>query len=286
MEGHALSHGAITVVTAIATGKGAAFGIDLTTEAWVELDRSDQITVQMDGLEEEDSALARICAERMIDMFAPGKGLGGHVRTRSDIPVSRGLKSSSAAANAIISACAEALGAHLNPLEIARIGARCSMLAGVSVTGAFDDACAALLGGLVLTDNTQMTLVRREAMPSDLTIFIHVPDLKIRKQGLPLDRIRALAGVVEIAYAEAFAGRYSEAMIMNSLCYSAALGLDTEMMMKALQRGALAAGLSGTGPATAIIALRDNAQEVRAALGEGNIMQANIYNGDSMEEEQ
>jgi shikimate kinase len=43
LKGHGLSHGAATIVNAIATGKGAAFGVDLRTEAWVELNDSGNV---------------------------------------------------------------------------------------------------------------------------------------------------------------------------------------------------------------------------------------------------
>ncbi len=81
------------------------------------------------------------------------------VRTTSDIPVSRGLKSSSAAANAVIMATLDALGEQMDPLEAIRIGTKAAIAAKVSVTGAFDDACASLFGGVAITDNRSETLM-------------------------------------------------------------------------------------------------------------------------------
>jgi shikimate kinase len=265
-------------VNAIATGKGAAFGVDLRTEAWVELDNSGKIDVEIEGFQGESDELARRCVINTLDHFQAG-GRGASVRTRSQIPISRGLKSSSAAANAIVLAAIEALGEELDELEAIKIGTRSAIEAKVSVTGAFDDACASLLGGMVLTDNAKNELIRRESMPAGMKVLIHVPPFQIRKQTLPLQRIRSLSQLIDIAFAEAMAGRYAEAMMLNSLCYSAALDLETDVMMDALEKGAFAAGLSGTGPATAILVKKEDAEKLRSALHGKDFIVADIYNG-------
>jgi shikimate kinase len=190
------------------------------------------------------------------------------------------LKSSSAAANAIILATVNALGEELDPLEAIRIGTKSAIEAKVSITGAFDDACASLLGGIVLTDNFKCQLIRRESMPKGMKVLIHVPQFQIRKHKLPLQRIRSLSKLINVAFAEAMAGRYAEAMMLNSFCYSAALELDTKVMMDALQKGALAAGLSGTGPATAILVEEEKAEKLLSALDGKDFIVADIYNGE------
>ena len=278
MKGHGLSHGAATIVNAIATGKGAAFGVDLKTEAWVELNDSGKVEVSIEGFQGESDELARRCVLNTLDRFQ-ASGRGASVTTRSQIPISRGLKSSSAAANAIVLATVQALGEELDALDAIKIGTKSAIEAKVSITGAFDDACASLLGGIVLTDNAKHRLIRREGMPAGMKVLIHVPPFQIRKQKLPLQRIRSLSRLIEVAYAEALAGRYAEAMMLNSLCYSAALDLDTNVMMEALQKGALAAGLSGTGPATAILVDEEDAERLLAAFDGKDFIVADIYNG-------
>ena len=279
MRGYGLSHGAATIVNAIATGRGAAFGIDLRTEAWVELNDSGRVDVVIEGFQGESDELVRRCVLNTLDLFR-SSGRGAKVTTRSQIPISRGLKSSSAAANAVVMATIRALGEELDDLEAIRIGTRSAIEAKVSITGAFDDACASLLGGIVLTDNTGQQLIRRERMPEGRKVLIHVPKFQIRKGGLPLQRIRSLSKLVDVAFAEAMAGRYTEAMMLNSLCYSAALELDTKVMIKALENGALAAGLSGTGPATAILVEERDAESMLSVLDGKEFIVADIYNGE------
>ncbi|MDD1771090.1 MAG: shikimate kinase [Methanomassiliicoccales archaeon] len=273
-------HGAGTVINAIATGKGAAFGIGLETRAAVELDRSGRIEARMEGLKDEDDALARLCAKAVIDAYAPDEGYGAKVTTSSNIPVSKGLKSSSAAANAIVLATLGAVGEELDQIEAVRLGVKCAIEAGVSVTGAFDDACASMLGGLVITDNKSNMIVKRQSMPEDLVALIHVPSRQIRKKGLPLDRMRGLASVIDVAYQKVLVGKWQEAMLINSLAYSAALSLDPAMTVDAMLQGATAAGLSGTGPATVILVKERRLKAVRESLGGKDFIVADIYNGE------
>ena len=102
MTGCALVHGAVSIVNAISIGKGAALGIDLTTTAYVDIiDDRPEIQVEIDGSPSEDTGLAREAAKVVLRRYAE-KGSGANVRIISDIPIGKGLKSSSAAANAVV----------------------------------------------------------------------------------------------------------------------------------------------------------------------------------------
>jgi len=279
MKGRSISHGAATIVSAFATGKGAAFGIDLTTTAEVILEEGSGTEVLIDGHPDEGTALVENCVRAVLQRYA-GRQYHARVVTRSDIPVSKGLKSSSAAANAVIFATLDALGEEADEVEAIRLGARAAIEAGVSVTGAFDDACAAWFGGIVLTDNRTDTILGRDALPERLKVLIHLPGFQIRKATLPRERIAALRDLVDLAFQQAQQGEYFKALNLNGLCHSAALGLDTEVAMRALQHGALAAGLTGSGPATVMLVEEDRLSELKASLG-GTLMTANLYQGRS-----
>ena len=77
----------------------------------------------------------------------------------------KGLKSSSAAANAVALASTAALGKHLDDLELVKLGVDAAFDAKVTVTGAFDDACASYFGGIVVTDNLNRKIIKQ--MPVD-----------------------------------------------------------------------------------------------------------------------
>ena len=256
--GKGVSHGAATIVNAIATGKGSAFGIDLKTWAEVELNDSSRVEVNIQGFSGEPTELVERCFRTVVDKLQPGEELGARITTRSEIPVSRGLKSSSAAANAVIMATLDALDETIEPLYAIRLGTKCAIEAGVSVTGSFDDACASWLGGAVVTDNRKNELLKREPMDPNLKVVIHVPPFQIRKAGLPRERISVLTDLTEMAFQLALKGEYLKAMKLNGMCYASALKVDQDIAFKALELGARSAGLSGTGPATAILVDSDN----------------------------
>ena len=279
MIGRGISFGALSVINAIAMGKGAAFGIDLKTEASVELIPEPEFTVEIDGHPTEDTRLAIFSVEEMLKR-CPDSGMNGAViKTTSNIPISKGLKSSSSATNAILSASADALGIRVDPMDIGRLGATVAIKAGVSITGTFDDACACMLGGLVFTDNQKRELLLRRPMPEDISVVIHIPSYQIRKSAFPKERMREMSDLVSAAYQMAIEGDVFSAMYVNGKCTCEAIGIRPEIADKALSCGAVAAGLSGTGPATGILVPKERLNEFLDLFGRDDIILANIRNG-------
>jgi shikimate kinase len=241
--GYAYAYGAGTIINAISTWKGAAFGIDLKTEAEVVLTDDKKITGYID--EGGDTNLIERCVFLTLSRF--GSRSGAKVSTKSQIPIASGLKSSSAAANATVLATLDALGEKLEPMESIKIGVQAALDAKVTITGAFDDACASMLGGFVITDNKNKELIKREERTSQVLIL--APEKKAFSSGTNVLRSRLIGKWVEMAYREAVAGNYEKAMTLNGFLYCAALGFSTEPIMAALEIGIEGVSLSGTGPA-------------------------------------
>ncbi|MFQ5712196.1 MAG: shikimate kinase, partial [Candidatus Geothermarchaeales archaeon] len=192
MRGRAVAHGAITIVNAIASYKGAALGIDLKTTAEVELiEGGDEIEVEIVDHPDEDRGLAVKAVEAVFERFGV-EGLGARVRTWSDIPIAKGLKSSSVASNAIVLAATSALGRNLEDLAALNMGVEASIRAGVSITGAFDDASASYFGGVVVTDNLKRMILRREKLPSGLRVLLYTPPGKVYTVSVDTNRLRSL----------------------------------------------------------------------------------------------
>ncbi len=241
--GYACAYGAGTIINAISTWKGAAFGIDLKTEAEVILTDDKKMTGYIE--EGGDTTLIERCVELTLGRF--GVQSGANVSTKSQIPIASGLKSSSAAANATVLATLDALDESLEPLEAVKIGVQAALDAKVTITGAFDDACASMFGGFVITDNKNKILLKREERDSQVLIL--APQKKVFSAGTNVMRSRLIGRWVEMAYKEAIAGNYEKAMTLNGLLYCAALGFSTEPIMAALEVGIEGVSLSGTGPA-------------------------------------
>jgi shikimate kinase len=279
MKAQAISHGAATIVNAIALGKGAAFGVDLSTKAEVTLtDEPTVITGEITSDHTESTVLIEKTVARVFQRFKVEKRFGAKVRTWSGIPIARGLKSSSAAANAVALATVAVLGETLDDLTVVKLGVEAAFDAKVTVTGAFDDACASYFGGAVVTDNLKRKLVKRFTLPAGLTVLFHVPSRKAYTGDADVDKLRLIKPLVKIAYKEAQKGNFWDALSLNGIVYSAALGYDASAALDALAAGAVAAGLCGKGPAVTAVAADDKVDLVKQALQryDGVVLQTHL----------
>jgi shikimate kinase len=273
-SGYAYAYGAGTIINAISTWKGAAFGIELKTEAEVVLTDSKKIQGYME--EGGETRLIERCVELSLSHF--GSTSGANVATKSEIPIASGLKSSSAAANAVVLAALDALGEKLEPLEAVKIGVQAAIEAKVTITGAFDDACASMLGGFVITDNKRKELINR--VERDSEVLILAPEKKVFSSDTNVARSRLIGRWVELAYKEAIDGNFEKAMTLNGFLYCAALGFSTEPMMAALEVGIEGVSLSGTGPAYTALGspeLLDELEPVWRGIG-GKVIRTKVNN--------
>lgn len=273
----AIAHGAATIVNAIALGEGAAFGVDLWTKAEVKLtDEAGIIKGEIASDPEESTALIEKTVMRAFRRFGAEKQFGARVKTSSNIPIAKGLKSSSAAANAVALATVAALAEELDDLEIVNLGVDAAFDAKVTVTGAFDDACASYFGGVVVTDNLNRKLLQRFPLPGGLTVLFHVPEKKAYTADTNVNRFAMIKPVIKSAFEEARKGNFWMALTQNGIAYSSALGDDNSVATEALRAGALAAGLCGKGPAVTAVVPDDKLDAVKAAMQrhEGEVLQA------------
>jgi shikimate kinase len=273
----ALAHGAATIVNAMAFGKGAAFGVDLWTKAEVILtDEPRVFKAEITSDPKENTALMKKTVARVLQRFSSDNSFGAKVKTWSNIPSAKGLKSSSAAANAVALAATAALGKNLGDLELIKLGVDAAFDAKVTVTGAFDDACASYFGGIVITDNLSREIVKRLPLAEDLMVLFHVPPEKAYTADSNVRRLKTVKPLVEVAYEEVLEGKVWEALTLNGLIYSSASGYNPSIAIDALAAGAVAAGLCGKGPAVTAVTSKDKIDSVKAALQkyDGEILQA------------
>ncbi|MHA1754860.1 MAG: shikimate kinase [Candidatus Odinarchaeia archaeon] len=276
----AVSHGAITVINAIASGIGSAIGIDLYTKATVEITTEKNITAEIINAKQYDTTLIVNCVRKVFEKFKIFDK-GAKVTTESNIPIARGLKSSSAAANAVVLATVKALNKNLSDIDIIKLGVDAAIKSGVTITGAFDDASACYLGGLVLTDNFNRKIILRKELIDKLKVVLFIPkketytkDVNIRKIRLIKDLINPLVDLVK-------QNKHFIAMTLNGFIYSQCLGLNMDLIFKALESGVLSVSISGTGPSTAAIVKEDAVDKLVqkwSEIGKGEIKVVNINN--------
>ncbi len=272
----ALAHGAATIVNAIALGQGAAFGVDLWTRAEVHL-TEEPIVIRGEIASDpgESTVLMEKTVARVFQYFGIDH-FGAHVKTSSNIPIARGLKSSSTAANAIALATVTALQKELEDLEIVNLGVDAAFDAKVTITGAFDDACASYFGGVVVTDNENRRLLQHLPLPEGFKVLFHVPAKKAYTGATDVTKLMMIKPFVKSAFEEAQKGNIWMALTTNGTIYSTALGYDNTIATDALTAGAVAAGLCGKGPAVTAVVEEEKVDNVKAAWQrhEGEIIDA------------
>jgi len=264
MKIRAKAHGAISILNAILTGIGGAMGVDLWTAAEVEALEAEK-GIEVDIPKGEDPTLAMEAARIVLEK-AGVNGLGLRVKTSSIIPIGKGLKSSSAAANAITLAACKAIGLGLSSEDVVRLSVEASIKAGVTVTGAFDDAYTSFFGGVNITDNRGMNVMLRKSAPENISVLILVPDEKVYTKSVNVEAFRKVRDFAMKAVELALSGRCWDAMTINGLAVATAMDFDPSPILNALRKGALGAGVSGTGPAIAAIAPPKRTEEIFEAL--------------------
>ncbi len=265
MDGRAEAPAGITVVNAIPCGLGSAAAIDAATTATVTLRDEPGVTATVADAPDADTTLVERCVtlvlEEYADSAAVSNATGATVRTDSEIPMQSGLKSSSAAANATVLATLDALDAtdEVDSADAARLGVQAAREAGVTVTGAFDDASASMLGGVTVTDNDRDDLLARGTV--DWDVLVWVPPDRAASAATDVERLRRVAGVAEAAADLALDGRYAAAMSVNGFAVCPALDRPAAPLLEALP-DARGASLSGTGPSYAAVGDREALEAV------------------------
>ncbi len=270
----AIVHGAISIVNAIATGKGSALGISLKVTAEVELQKGH-------GLRFITGRNGDRLIKNIILKTIPKETIESNmisIRVDSEIPIGYGLKSSSAVSNAIALACSQmSREADINDNTILEVAALSSLEAKVSLTGAYDDATACYFGGFTVTDNYSRRLIRKERAPENLYAIIILPSSTTRGD---VRKLRNLSDIFIDAFRFAESGQYWKAMKLNGVLASAALSSSYAPAMAAMEHGALSASISGNGPSIAAVGNEDAIEPIVGALSkyDGKIIVSKVNN--------
>ncbi len=274
-----------TVINAISTGKGSAFGIELYVTAEVKIlnkEATEEISSICRSLDDPnmDTTLMELCVKKVYDRLLefPNfnlRNLTISVETKSDIPPGSGLSSSSAASNSVVYATLLTLLDEANLTldevgisdeDILNMGIDASLECGVTKTGSYDDASASYYGGWKITDNYERKILH-DYLVDYQKILIYIPNKSLYTAQSDVKAMKTLSSLVEIAFDNAINKNIEKALTLNGFLYCAALNLDSQISMDALKSGAKAAGLSGTGSAyTILIDDSSNINEIKEAL--------------------
>lgn len=250
--------GAVSVINAIATGKGSTLGISLKVKAKITLEPG------FTGISKNFANDKLV--NRIIRSIIPSKVLNNNfisINLTSDIPAGWGLKSSSAVSNAISLACYKLIKEEIYDRAVLNTAVNSSLWAKVSVTGAFDDACACYFGGIILSDNHYKKLIKREPINNDLWVIIFLPNGIYRGDIMKLKLHKEL---FNHAFKLAMKGDYWKAMNLNGILINSILYNNYDPLLRAIENNCLAVSYSGNGPAIAAVVYKDNIDNMKASL--------------------
>lgn len=258
LQAQATLHGAVSIVNAIATGKGATLGISLKTKAIVKISSGSGVSI-----ESRNKTISSRLINRVVQKVVPKSELEKfkvEIVLESDIPTGYGLKSSSAISSAVSLACAKLFRPKWTDKQILLAGVDASIESRVSITGAYDDACGCYYGGFAVTDNYKRKIIKMEKGPKNLAAVIFIP--KSRKRG-NVKNLKNLRPIFEQAWELARDSDYWNAMILNGLATSTILNSDPKLITNLIEKGALGASVSGNGPAIAAISKKEDIVNIK-----------------------
>lgn len=252
------THSAISVVNAIPAGRGVTIGIDIPCKVRVSIGRSANSKINIkSNFRDQHNLIATSLnyAMKKIGVKLP-RSSTIFISIKSKIPPAVGLKSSSAVSVAVVKAVVELFSSKLDNESILKVSSIASKDSKASLTGAYDDASACLLGGMVFTDNTRFKILRHTRVPKRLgsNVALLVPNYR-KKLTSSIDR-RVFSKYKEKslrAFQYALNGEVVQAMLLNSVIQCASLRYPIRPVISAIREGATAAGVTGKGPAVSAL---------------------------------
>ena len=264
--------GAVSIVNAIATGKGCTFGISHKVKLKISLEPGHQ-GISRNFVNDK-------LVNKIIRSILPAGILKNHfisINLVSEIPAGWGLKSSSAVSNAISLACYKLLGDQIYDRAVLHTAVNSCLWAKVSITGAYDDACACYYGGVILTDNHYKKIIKRDMINNDLVVVLYLPAGVARGE---VPNLRIHKDLFNHAFRLALKGDYWKAMNLNGVLINSVLYNNYAPMINAFENHCLGISHSGNGPAIAAVFYKDNVENFVNSMEkfDGKIITAKVNN--------
>jgi shikimate kinase len=251
-------HGAISIVNAVATGYGSAMGISLNVKVEIISKKGSGLVFQKGG--------GSLMIKKIIYDVLQSKYINNNqllINIKSEVPSGMGLKSSSAVSNAVALACISLTNKEISDEFVLNSAINASLYAKTTITGAYDDSTACYYGGFVTTDNYKRKIWKRENSPTDISAVIFLPNIKKRGD---VTRLKLLSDIYLEAFQLAYSGQYWKAMKLNGVLTSSLLSNSYTITRMCLENGALAASISGNGPAIVAVVRESEVQKIKSVL--------------------
>jgi len=264
-------HGAVSIVNALATCSGSALGISLRVIAEADFRDGEGIRSQTANEKLIRNIVYNTIPKELLEENSV------YVSVNSEIPMGFGLKSSSAVSVAVALACTKLVKEEVEDHAVLDRAVLASLDARVTITGAYDDSAACYFGGFVTTNNRTHEIIHHQKAPENLFAIIFLPRATRRGN---ISKLSTMSDLFGQAFKLATAGEYWEAMNLNGMLLSTGLSAEYEPVIGAIKKGALAASISGNGPAVAAVSYEEDVEDIKAAFDNfnGSVIVSKINN--------
>ena len=133
--------------------------------------------------------------------------------------------------------------------------------------------------GCVVTDNKNRKFIIKEKM-EEYPVLVYMPNFGSKSGSSDVGRMKVLSPLVETAFGLARSGDYFKALNLNGLIYANTLGFDSNIAIDALEVGAIASGLSGTGSSFVAICEDEAIDDIKETWSkyEGRVIETKVDN--------
>ena len=206
----------------------------------------------------------------------------------SEIPIGQGLKSSSAISCAAIKALNQATWAGLNDSEIVDIAVSSQRKCGCTITGSLDDTWASISSGWKLVDpkkSASESIISEGKIEEEMIIFLILRGS--RTNIIEINNFKEQSRIFERALDSILNDSIFQAISTNGMAVAAATEDDEAVRIcnKLIANGAIAAGITGSGPAISIVSFIQDSETIRKVLSNSGyeIIETNFIDNHSLE---
>tara|TARA_B100000029_G_scaffold247340_1_gene244195 strand:+ start:447 stop:1304 length:858 start_codon:yes stop_codon:yes gene_type:complete len=256
------ANGAISILHSLGLGKGSSIGIELITEVSI-VDEKREVKGDYHNL------LGAVESCWRSEGFPIPLEFGWEVQ--STIPIGQGLKSSSALASAAFRALNKFAWTGLSVSELADLAVKSQREAGCTVTGSMDDTWASLDAGWKLVDpklDALGSVILQGEIEPDLSVLLAIRGR--RRAQIAAESFVEQRNIFERALASVMSGSPLEALSTNGMAVASATD-DYEALRMSntlIASGAIASGISGSGPSLAVVCFNEDKELLASQISE------------------
>jgi len=246
----------------LGSGRGCSVGIQLETQVQI-VNQSNEVNDDSHGLLASVEYCWREQGLPIPDEF------GWNVE--STVPIGQGLKSSSALSCAALRALNSYAWTGLSNSEIADLSAKSQLMSGCAITGSMDDNWASLEPGWKLVDpslGASDSIIIQGEVDDSLSVLVCLRGERFRE--ISLTRFSEQSQIFERSLASIMSGSALDSLSSNGMAVSAATGDHEALRISNLciASGAIASGISGSGPAIAVVCFEDDTASISEIIDE------------------